>query len=253
MKHATGSGGIPMDFSVNNGTSDINSIPLHINIDWSLLFHGLCMGGTFVLLLPLGIIYLRIFERIRLHIFNQTIGLVFITIGFALGIKVSSLYLKARDCNSPHQILGFVVLGLVYLQFIIGVGQHYYSTICHKRTGFSYIHIVLGQVVIFLGIFNGGLGLRWSDARPAHFAFYLFCVFGMAGLYFILSCVQTRRKAKLQAWDNPRARNYANGDEHMAPSGQGAWGGVNGREQHPGESWEMQRQRREYEPRNITQ
>lgn len=54
--------------------------------------HALLMAASFVLLLPLGAAFLRLFHSVRLHWLTQTITFVVLVIGSALGLYISTSY-----------------------------------------------------------------------------------------------------------------------------------------------------------------
>lgn len=60
--------------------------------DFASPIHAIFMAGTFVLLFPLGIVWLRIFEKVRLHWLTQAIGILAIFIGAGIGIYLSKQY-----------------------------------------------------------------------------------------------------------------------------------------------------------------
>ncbi len=62
---------------------------------FAVRFHALFMAGTFGILLPLGVIYLRVLEKVMWHAFNQAFAVVVVLIGGVLGIYCSRLYNKA--------------------------------------------------------------------------------------------------------------------------------------------------------------
>ena len=58
--------------------------------------HGLLMIAVFVLLFPLGTIWLRIFKKVRWHWINQVFGVILIYAGAAIGINLSRQYNRVR-------------------------------------------------------------------------------------------------------------------------------------------------------------
>lgn len=60
--------------------------------EYSSSTHGLLMIAVFVLLFPLGTIWLRIFEKVRWHWVNQVFGVVVIFVAVAIGINLSRQY-----------------------------------------------------------------------------------------------------------------------------------------------------------------
>lgn len=58
--------------------------------------HGLLMIAVFVLLFPLGTIWLRIFEKVRWHWINQVFSVILIYVAAAIGINLSRQYNRVR-------------------------------------------------------------------------------------------------------------------------------------------------------------
>lgn len=60
--------------------------------DFASPAHAVFMTGTFVILFPLGTLWLRSFESVRLHWMTQVLGVLAIFIGAAIGINLSKQY-----------------------------------------------------------------------------------------------------------------------------------------------------------------
>lgn len=60
--------------------------------DYSSSAHAILMAGTFVVLFPLGTVWVRIFESVHLHWMIQVLGVLAIFIGAAIGINLSRQY-----------------------------------------------------------------------------------------------------------------------------------------------------------------
>lgn len=73
----------------SNDTSDLGN---KIDHDFASPIHAIFMAGTFVILFPFGIVWLRIFEKVRLHWLTQAIGVLVIFIGAGIGILLSKQY-----------------------------------------------------------------------------------------------------------------------------------------------------------------
>ena len=65
--------------------------------DFASPSHATLMAGTFVILFPLGTVWLKIFANVRLHWLTQTLGILFIFIGAVVGISLSKLYNRVSD------------------------------------------------------------------------------------------------------------------------------------------------------------
>ena len=71
--------------------------------DFATPIHGVFMAGTFVMLFPLGIIWLKIFEKVRLHWLTQAVGVLIVLIGAGIGILLSKQYNRVSKQSSRWQ------------------------------------------------------------------------------------------------------------------------------------------------------
>lgn len=74
----------------SDGASEVGNE--HDDHDFASPAHAVLMAGTFVILFPLGIVWLRIFGKVRLHWLTQAIGVLVIFIGAVTGILLSKQY-----------------------------------------------------------------------------------------------------------------------------------------------------------------
>jgi hypothetical protein len=63
-------------------------------------FHALLMVGTFVILFPLGVLWLRVFDKVMLHWLNQAFGVLLIIVGAGIGIYIGLMYNKVSLSKS---------------------------------------------------------------------------------------------------------------------------------------------------------
>jgi hypothetical protein len=54
--------------------------------------HAFVMGLCFIVILPLGVFFLRVLEKVNLHMFAQTFGLFLVVVGTISGVVVSMSY-----------------------------------------------------------------------------------------------------------------------------------------------------------------
>lgn len=125
------------------------------------------MSGSFILLMPVGVIFLRILERVRWHWMNQFLAMAIALIGTGLGLYLASMFNKSKNYNSTHQIIGLLVGAGLLVQFFLGYWHHRLYKQAQKTTVYAPIHRYLGQVLIVTGVVNGGIGLTWSRASNA--------------------------------------------------------------------------------------
>ncbi|USP80203.1 hypothetical protein yc1106_07477 [Curvularia clavata] len=125
--------------------------------------HGVFMLLAFVILFPLGAILLRWLKKgVRAHWIVQSVGLVLVVVGGGLGIALSEMSDDNSDYSDPHQILGLILFGLVFVQWSLGLWHHLRYKRYQRPTVFGKIHRVVGPVVLIVGFLNGFLGYRLS-------------------------------------------------------------------------------------------
>lgn len=94
MVQATGAEGVPTNITSTSGAAPVGDARVEHGYDSA--FHALLMAGTFVILFPLGVLWLRVFEKVMLHWLNQTFAVFVLVVGAGLGIYVGRLYNKVR-------------------------------------------------------------------------------------------------------------------------------------------------------------
>jgi hypothetical protein len=70
--------------------------------NWTAIVHAVVMVGCFIGLLPLGIIFLRVMDKVRWHAANQALAAVGIVLGSGVGIYDSLRYNRvcvAESCS----------------------------------------------------------------------------------------------------------------------------------------------------------
>lgn len=128
--------------------------------------HGIVMCVTFVIVLPIGALLLRVWN-VKAHIIFQLIGWILFCMAFAGGIVASKKYNKSKNFTSSHQILGILLLIALLSQWVLGWLNHR----TYKKTGhgtiMGKIHHFLGPGVIFVGWINGAVGFRFAGMTIA--------------------------------------------------------------------------------------
>lgn len=87
------------DFPRENEKSNNGSAEVGHQVDdqeYISYAHGLLMIAVFVVLFPLGSVWVRIFEKVRWHWINQAFGTALAFIGAALGVQLSRQYNRVR-------------------------------------------------------------------------------------------------------------------------------------------------------------
>lgn len=98
LQHAQGDPDIFHPSLKSDGASEVGkSTDDH---DYGNLAHAVFMVGTFVLLFPLGAVWLRIFGSVRLHWLTQGLGVLLIFIGAGVGGYLSKQYNRVRGHSS---------------------------------------------------------------------------------------------------------------------------------------------------------
>ncbi|KAI4165961.1 MAG: hypothetical protein LQ342_000392 [Letrouitia transgressa] len=97
----------------------------HNDHEYASGLHGIAMAGTFVVILPVGALYLRTMRKIRWHWITQTIGIIVLVIGAALGLSLSHFYNRTSLTSdisgfnlasaSRHNIGYGIVIAVVFL------------------------------------------------------------------------------------------------------------------------------------------
>ena len=110
MVAATGAGGIPSDTSKQTGTVHEDDQGGSGGPGGAL--HALFMCGSFIVLFPAGYLFLRIFERVWIHIAFQSFGLFATLLGSASGIALSIKTPKVCLSSSSSTSLASYLLTL---------------------------------------------------------------------------------------------------------------------------------------------
>jgi hypothetical protein len=132
--------------------------------------HGLVMGFVFVIAYPLGALLLRVWNMLKAHIFVQVLGLVLFCMAFAGGCVVSGQYIRSKNFDSAHQVLGILLLIALFAQLALGFVHHAKFKKTQQKTIFGKIHLYLGPISIAIGIINGFLGFRLAGKLLKAFA-----------------------------------------------------------------------------------
>ncbi|EPE27800.1 CBD9-like protein [Glarea lozoyensis ATCC 20868] len=126
--------------------------------DFSSGAHALIMIFTFVGLIPLAVMILRILNSPKWHGIVQTISATLALIGMGLGFKIGTMYNRTKKFNSAHQVIGLIVILAMIGQFILGFLHHRMYSQTKLPTKLGPIHVWLGRFVVLLGIVSGFVG-----------------------------------------------------------------------------------------------
>ncbi|KAJ9635652.1 hypothetical protein H2204_005612 [Knufia peltigerae] len=129
-----------------------------------VVLHAVLLGLAFVIAFPLGTLALRVFRSFKIHWIAQIISLAASVIGFVVAIALSILGIEWEHFSAAHQIIGILVVALALGQGLLGYWHHMQYKKLGKRTFVSYVHIVLGRGVIWVGMVNLVLGFLLDDS-----------------------------------------------------------------------------------------
>ncbi|MCJ1403158.1 hypothetical protein MMC11_006381 [Xylographa trunciseda] len=161
MVQAYGVAAVPTNLLTNTGTAADGSPKSDGN--YIAIAHAVLTCLAFVIMMPLGVIFLRIFERVRWHWINQLLALSVASVGLAIGISLGLTYNKSKSFNSAHQIIGILVILAVFFQAWLGWHHHQVYKRTQRTTIYAPIHGYLGSFLILVGLANGALGLDFSE------------------------------------------------------------------------------------------
>ncbi|RFU77312.1 integral membrane [Trichoderma arundinaceum] len=155
MKRTQGRADLPVltKDSVAEGTTLDNSSTG--NFDWKAAAHAAFMVFSFMFLIPLGAILIRMEKWAKFHKFNQTFALALVLTGLAFGILTSFNYQRSRGFHSLHQVLGFIIVLLMLVQMAVGILHHLKWRKTKQPTLFGKIHLWNGRIVMTVGAVNG--------------------------------------------------------------------------------------------------
>ncbi|RBR15818.1 uncharacterized protein FIESC28_07219 [Fusarium coffeatum] len=165
IKRTTGKSDMPhlSDSTKNVGSKLIYAQKAKPN--WASPLHGVFMVLSIVFLMPVGVVLLRSGGWVKWHALNQTIATLGVFAGFGIGVANSFYYQRSRSFDDPHQIVGFVVTGLLLGQFGLGVMHHTQYKKTQTPTRYGKIHLWVGRIILFLGTLNAFMGFTFALNR----------------------------------------------------------------------------------------
>ncbi|PSR79543.1 hypothetical protein BD289DRAFT_93294 [Coniella lustricola] len=171
--------------------------------------HGILAAVAFVILFPLGAVSMTTLSgryAFRIHVMTQVIAsllfLVAAVFGFIIvrGVNIPGAdgrqSLLTNSYANYHPILGILIFVLVILQPILGILHHRQFKLTQRRVLVSHLHLWNGRLVIILGIVNGGLGLRISNASTDVKTKYAIVAGVLGGLWLLASLLGEGRRAR---------------------------------------------------------
>lgn len=238
LKAATGTAGVPSTNAASSSSTSRNSGGLFgsgYNGPSLLIIHAGLMTAAFLFLFPAGYLALRLFEKVWLHYGIQTLALLIAIGGLVIGVALSKSksivssskkppnsipfktnpYQQSPNLTHPHQLIGFVVVGLAFSAWIVGLTGH----IIFRRTGspakIMRAHRILGPSTLLLGLVNGVIGLNWVDNTRGMWGWII--VSGLLLIAIVMTgFFHNRRKMRKQAMHTPAAQNFRTGTPQQA-------------------------------------
>jgi Eukaryotic cytochrome b561 len=137
-----------------SGTANLNTTALPGSVAALVLLHAICLGGSFIILFPLGVGLLRFFDSFRLHWMLQIIATVACIIGLAVAVVLSVMDVEYDSFNTAHQVVGILVVAALFFQAALGYIHHKNFKKVGGRTWASYAHLWTGRIVILAGMVN---------------------------------------------------------------------------------------------------
>ncbi|KAL8907334.1 MAG: hypothetical protein Q9171_005907, partial [Xanthocarpia ochracea] len=154
-----------------------------------ILAHGIMAALTFLLIVPLAIMFMR-YKRhrpnaIRSHIWLQILTLLMATAIIILGFIAVG---PERSLTNPHHGIGVAIYVLIVFQFLGGAWIRRKDR--KKKASFGWmrklLHHWLGRTIALLGIAQVALGLTLYGSPKALFVLYALAVFLLVLTYFLL-------------------------------------------------------------------
>ncbi|KAG9235060.1 hypothetical protein BJ875DRAFT_460036 [Amylocarpus encephaloides] len=156
LTKAVGPGGAaPLNTTKTEGSLQISEVA---DRNFMSGAHACIMVFTFVGLMPIAVLLLRVANSPRLHGVVQAVSASLALVGLALGLKVGMMYNRTRKFNTAHQIIGLLVIIMMVGQFVLGFLHHRMFVKTKAPTKLAPIHIWLGRVVILAGTVNAFIG-----------------------------------------------------------------------------------------------
>ncbi|OAP64045.1 hypothetical protein AYL99_00017 [Fonsecaea erecta] len=208
LKAATGTGGVP----VVGASSDtvVGGGPVGDFHRGATGFHAFLMVAAFLIVFPGGYLFLRVFEKVWLHWGIQSLALLMTILGMGVGIAISKRNKISPNLTAGHQILGFVVVGLALVTWIVGLVGHRIYKRTKQPAKIMKGHRVLGPATITLGLANCIVGFRFADNTRATivFAIAMLLMLIFVGTVTFFKRRQQQRKAPM---NTPAAANFREG------------------------------------------
>ncbi|KAK0561201.1 hypothetical protein OC861_005937 [Tilletia horrida] len=152
-----------------------------------IIAHITFMIAGWMVVIPLGALLARYgrtyFKWLRYHRIVQLIGMIFVTVGFALAVTFHNLIPGFTHFSTPHGKLGLAIFVLGWAQSFLGQTGHLLFRSRQIRY-LNYSHIILGITTFALAILQISWGFQEWRYKPPTWVPNVF--YGWAGFIFLL-------------------------------------------------------------------
>ena len=164
--------------------------------DTMVLAHGIMASMVFLALFPAGAIFIRIpmlSRFIWIHAGLQIFAYCAFVAAAGLGIYLNA---SIGESSGHHQIIGIVLLAVLFVQPIAGLLHHRFFKKQQRRSFITYAHIWLGRIAIVMGMLNGGFGLMLAGLTDMGYLAAYSVVAGVVGTVYVATIIygETIRK-----------------------------------------------------------
>ncbi|KAF5559549.1 cellobiose dehydrogenase [Fusarium napiforme] len=202
--------------SLSDSTKDVGSELIYATKakpNWASPLHGVFMVLSIIFLMPIGVVLLRSGGWVKWHALNQSIATLGVFAGFGIGVANSFYYQRSRSFDDPHQIIGFVVTGLLLGQFGLGVMHHTQYKRTQAPTKYGKFHLWVGRIILFLGTLNAFLGFTFALNRKFGMLLALLIIFICISSLILIYGRRYMDKRRL----GPRGPGLAGPQQYSAP------------------------------------
>ncbi|XP_027063524.1 cytochrome b561 domain-containing protein At4g18260-like [Coffea eugenioides] len=147
----------------NTHSSGKNKTQMTAKLSSEIAIHGFLLWASMGFLVPVGILVMRKSNReecgrrlkilLYIHGVLQILSVLLLTAG-----AIMSFINFENAFNNDHQRLGLALYGLVWLQMLVGIIRPHRGS--NARSGWFFVHWLLGTAVSVLGIINIYTGLQ---------------------------------------------------------------------------------------------
>jgi len=170
------------------------------------------MGITFVLLFPLGAVFMRLVGSPLIHGALQIFAMLLMTAGFGLGVHLAKLESELfENAGRTHTIFGTVIFALFFIQPFLGLAHHSFYKKNQARNAVSHSHIWFGRIIMILAVINGGLGLQLAaNTKGGEIAYGV--VAGVVAVVYAVVVIFKRKNTETK-WGGREKVDSRNGSE----------------------------------------